>query len=112
MGGGKGGGAPPIPPDFVGAARAQGQMGQQNVREATIANRPDIKTPFGFQRWTQTPIAGSSGGKGDAAGGSPPGFDQGQAASSGGKGGGGLGKLDPIGSVLPGPHQAILGIGR
>src|SRR5216684_3687323 len=56
-------GGAPQPPDFLGLAREQGLMGQQNVREATIANRPNISTPFGSQAWTQSPLGGGAGGE-------------------------------------------------
>src|SRR5713101_4507940 len=68
----------PTPPDFMGAASLQGRLGQQNVREATIANRPNISTPFGSQMWTQTPIGG--GGAGGKFGG-PAGGPMGETAS-------------------------------
>ena len=42
---------PPPPPDYTGAAVAQGQASQQNLAQQTWANRPDILTPFGSQTW-------------------------------------------------------------
>ena len=47
--------SPPTPPDYVGAAQAQGQSSQQLSAAQTAANRPNINTPFGSQAWTVSP---------------------------------------------------------
>lgn len=45
----------PQPPDYVGAAQAQGQSSLQQTELQTTANRPNINTPFGSQSWQMTP---------------------------------------------------------
>lgn len=47
-----GGGGTPAAPDYVGAARAQGQLQQQNLNTQIAANRPNISTPTGAMNWT------------------------------------------------------------
>lgn len=47
-------GAPP-PPDYYGAALAQGQSGQQSIGQQTQANRPNQWTSFGGENWVQGP---------------------------------------------------------
>lgn len=50
-GGGKGSSAPPAP-DYTGAARAQAESSKETTAMANYANRPDINTPYGSQKWT------------------------------------------------------------
>lgn len=57
----------PTPPDYPAAAQVQAQS-SQNLNEAqTVANRPDINTPFGSQTWGQKsaidPVTGQPVGK-------------------------------------------------
>lgn len=42
--------APP-PPDYTGAALAQGQASKENLNMQNFANRPTINTPFGSESW-------------------------------------------------------------
>ena len=42
-------------PDYQGAAERTAQSSQQAVGAQTLANRPNITTPFGSQQWTQGP---------------------------------------------------------
>lgn len=51
-GGGKGG--TPAPPDYVGAANAQGASSKENIALQTAANRPHMVTPWGDMSWTST----------------------------------------------------------
>lgn len=45
------GSAPPAP-DYVGAARLQGEISKENLNMQNYANRPTINTPWGTQSWT------------------------------------------------------------
>lgn len=45
----------PPPQNYTGAAEKQGAASQANVNTQTQANRPDVTTPFGSQKWTQGP---------------------------------------------------------
>jgi hypothetical protein len=45
---------PPPPPDYAAIAREQSQASREIAAEQTIANRPNINTPFGSQTWEQT----------------------------------------------------------
>src|SRR5882672_8023237 len=45
--------APP-PPDYTGAANAQGEQNQAVNAQQTAANRPDQTTPFGTSTWTSS----------------------------------------------------------
>lgn len=45
----------PAPPDYTGAAQAQGQSSLENTELQTVANRPDVSTPFGTTSWSETP---------------------------------------------------------
>lgn len=60
-------------PDYAGAAQQQQQSSAQNINAQTMANRPNISTPFATQGWTQGPdgswnmSSGFQGGLGDAA---------------------------------------------
>jgi hypothetical protein len=47
----------PTPPNYVGAAQAQGQSSQQLSEAQTVANRLNINTPFGTQTWSETNAA-------------------------------------------------------
>lgn len=42
----------PPPPDYTGAALAQGQLSKETVNMQNFANRPTINTPFGTESWT------------------------------------------------------------
>lgn len=42
--------------DYVGAAEATGQSGLVNTAQQTLANRPDVSTPWGSQTWQTTPV--------------------------------------------------------
>lgn len=48
------GGKTPAAPDYVGAAKEQGQSSERIAAGQTIANRPDIVTPWGTMTWTRT----------------------------------------------------------
>ena len=50
----------PDTPDVVGAAREEGVIGQQNLRNQTYANRPNQYTPWGSIEWTSTPLGGAA----------------------------------------------------
>lgn len=50
----KGQSTAPPGPDYVGAAKAQGDAALANTRLQGSLNRPDITTPLGSQTWTQT----------------------------------------------------------
>lgn len=39
-------------PDYKGAAEAQGKSSAEAIKAQTVANRPNIVTPFGTQSWT------------------------------------------------------------
>ena len=41
----------PPPPDYTGAAMAQGQASKENLNMQNFANRPTINTPFGSESW-------------------------------------------------------------
>jgi hypothetical protein len=41
----------PTPPDYIGAAEAQGQSSRENLTTQNFANRPTINTPFGQESW-------------------------------------------------------------
>lgn len=43
----------PVPPDYAAAAQIQAQSSKDNTEAQTIANRPDLYTPWGSQTWTQ-----------------------------------------------------------
>lgn len=45
----------PEAPDYEAAARAQGEASTRNIAAQTQANRPNVSTAFGSQRWTQGP---------------------------------------------------------
>lgn len=66
--------APP-PPDYTGAAEAQGKSSQANIAQQTAANRPNQNTPFASSQWVQGPdgqwhqTTGFTGQLGDAANG-------------------------------------------
>ena len=47
--------SPPPAPDYVGAASATGSSQREANREQTIANRPNVQTPWGQQTWNYTP---------------------------------------------------------
>lgn len=46
----------PPAPDYTGAAQAQGQASQNVTEMQTVANRPDINTPWGQETWSATPV--------------------------------------------------------
>lgn len=94
--------APPQP-DYTGAANAQGAASMWNTQYQTLANRPDINTPWGSVSWNRPnfvdPYAGASGtgygGGGSGGGGGPGPNPLGVAAGAfggmfGGGGGGGV----------------------
>ena len=64
--------APP-PPDYTGAAEAQGRSSQANINQQTQANRPNQNTPWASSQWVQGPNGqwtqqvGFNGQLGDAA---------------------------------------------
>lgn len=45
----------PAPPDFRGAAREQADASRDIANQQTVANRPNITTPFAQQQWTRGP---------------------------------------------------------
>lgn len=45
----------PPAPDYTQAAQAQSQGSQQLTEQQTVANRPDVNTPFGNESWQMTP---------------------------------------------------------
>lgn len=45
----------PPTPDYTQAAQAQGQSSQNVTEQQTVANRPDMTTPFGSETWKETP---------------------------------------------------------
>lgn len=47
-----GGKSTPAPPDYTGAALAQGQASRENLNTQNFANRPNINTPWGGESWT------------------------------------------------------------
>lgn len=48
--------APP-PPDYLGLAREQGMIDERLLTQQTVANRPNIYTPYVSTEWIQTPGA-------------------------------------------------------
>lgn len=47
--------SPPSPPNLYGAAEAQSDIQNQYIGQQTLANRPNISTPFANQQWTRGP---------------------------------------------------------
>ena len=45
----------PPAPDYNAAAQTQAQSSAQNIEQQTVANRPNINTPFGSQTWQMKP---------------------------------------------------------
>lgn len=48
---GKGSNDPPPPPDYAGAATAQGQANTEAARQAALLNNPNVNAPTGTQTW-------------------------------------------------------------
>ncbi len=44
----------PDPPDYKGAAEAQGESSLEAIQAQTLANRPDQYTPWGSSEWSDT----------------------------------------------------------
>jgi hypothetical protein len=45
----------PAPPDYNAAAQTQAQSSAETLEAQTVANRPNINTPFGSQTWQMQP---------------------------------------------------------
>ncbi|RKH08994.1 tail fiber domain-containing protein [Corallococcus sp. CA047B] len=48
----------PNPGNYSGAAEKESKASQQAANWQTSANRPDISTPYAYQKWTQDPTSG------------------------------------------------------
>lgn len=46
----------PPSPDYTGAAEATGRSSEVTTAQQTLANRPDVSTPWGSQTWQATPV--------------------------------------------------------
>jgi hypothetical protein len=48
----------PEPPDYKGIARQQADASKDLANQQTAASRPDITTPYSYQKWSQDPSTG------------------------------------------------------
>jgi hypothetical protein len=49
-------GSAPPPPDYVGAAKLQGEISKENLQMQNYANRPTQQTPFGTTSWNNQAV--------------------------------------------------------
>ena len=102
----------PTPPDYAAAAKAQAAGSKENTIYQTWSNRPNIKTPWGSQTWSQGPgsagtpasfdqagydaaVAAHASSQGGGTGGLSPAEQLNRGGSFGGGGGGGGGGVAP-----------------
>lgn len=97
----------PAAPDYVGAAKEQAAASKENTNYQTWANRPNIKTPWGSQTWTQGPGTPGTPASFDQAG-----YDAATAAHASNPGGAGWssandlhGTAQPAGNASPAPTR-------